>query len=121
MLDVIGFYQETHDHPQDAVWHKFEKAYAYHHDEDDVSSSPIGSPRIRASPGPEVRVDTHPSAEQIRTSPLSIPSKKSPEVVCILKPWSKLVPNDLDFDDTHQRSIAVSIIVACVYTNTSET
>lgn len=101
VLDVIGFYQETHDHPQDAVWHKFEKAYAYHHDEDDVSSSPIGSPRIRASPGPEVRVDTHPSAEQIRTSPLSIPSKKSPEV----SPLSSPV-----FTPTHQKQSSIEAL-----------
>lgn len=80
---MIGFYQETHDHPHDAVWHKFEKAYAYHHDAEDSTHSPIGSPRIRASPGPEVRVDTQSSssAEQNRTSPLNIPSKKSPDVV----------------------------------------
>ncbi|KAH8556682.1 Pak2 protein [Umbelopsis sp. PMI_123] len=87
VLDVIGFYQETHDHPQDAVWHKFEKAHAYNHDSDGSSRSPIGSPRIRASPGPEVRVDTQHSAEQIQTSPITIPTpKKSPDVSPISSP-----------------------------------
>lgn len=79
---MIGFYQETHDHPQDAVWHKFEKAHAYNHDSDGSSHSPIGSPRIRASPGPEVRVDTQPSPEQNPSVPISIPiSEKSPDLV----------------------------------------
>ncbi|KAG2186127.1 hypothetical protein INT43_002565 [Umbelopsis isabellina] len=86
VLDVIGFYQETHEHPQDSVWHKFEKAHAYNAKQDDPNQSPISSPRIKASPGPEVRVDTQISDEQIPTSPLSIPSKKSPDVSPISSP-----------------------------------
>lgn len=108
---MIGFYQETHEHPQDSVWHKFEKAHAYNAKQDDPDQSPISSPRIKASPGPEVRVDTQNSDELIPTSPLSIPSKKSPDVVS----HRLLDLNSQYFDNTNDifQCVAVSYIITC--------
>jgi hypothetical protein len=113
---VIGFYQETHEHPQDSVWHKFEKAHAYNAKQDDPNRSPISSPRIKASPGPEVRVDTQNSDEQSATSPLSIPTKKSPDVVRFLLLKFVTVCCTLLTNDLY---IIVPYIITCPPSNSS--